>query len=354
MDLRLQKLLRKYQLGDNEAGFKAARVAYRIGFSLADIVDLGLPPWILYMPRFDYNDLIYKLRAGVALRRTGLSPESVAVMLKLYKTSLHNLIEYSHIINPENLRIIVEFILETQIDSLEGLCRKLGGEHHYVATDELAELMGISLDELIRFTLQRNPDDLERLEKIAEAREIYRETDSIAETARRVGAPWGVVKKWVVDLIPEKLDRYASLYEQGFTDKQIAEQLSVTTAAVKSWRRIRSLKPNQDLIKSRHRRQRIVKARKIYEEVKNFSKTAKRVGVSPETIKSWVKDLIPDEPEKPTLQERIAKAQEIYLKTGSIKETEQRVGADRRRVRSWLGDLVPKKETRIQQVREIY
>jgi len=63
---------------------------------------------------------------------------------------------------------------------------------------------------------RRNPDDLERLEKIVEVREIYKETGSLKGLATRFGVSYPTIEEWVAGITPlqqEKSLRQARPFE---------------------------------------------------------------------------------------------------------------------------------------------
>jgi len=138
-----------------------------------------------------------------------------------------------------------------------------------------------NLDERRLFRRRYNPDDLEELEKMVKARDIYRETGSITRACEAVGYTYRKVIKWIDDLIPED--------------------------------------PRKQALK-------------IFLETGSIRETARRVNANERTVKKWIKGLQFVDP-------RLEKAKEAYLTTGSITKTAEHIGVSRQTMRVWLRSL---------------
>ena len=195
---------------------------------------------------------------------------------------------------------------------------------------------------------RRNPDDLETLEKIAKARELYQETGRLVETARQVKAGHMTVRKWLADIeyIDPRIEQAKKIYAETGNIKETARQVSVGWRTVRKWvadliprKRTRKHKPDP----------RIEQAKKIYAETGNIKETARRVGASTKSVRKWVAGIKYVDP-------RIEQAKKIYAETGSITKTAKQVGVTFSTCRKWVKDVTPKKidDPRIEQAKKIY
>ena len=88
--------------------------------------------------------------------------------------------------------------------------------------------------------LRRNPEDLETLEKMAEARELYQETGNVSEVARRLGVGRIVIYSWLEGLDRDEVRQAQSkqahnLYRQGYLKKEISQKLGIGLATIRRW-----------------------------------------------------------------------------------------------------------------------
>lgn len=144
---------------------------------------------------------------------------------------------------------------------------------------------------------RRNPDDLERLDKIAKAREFYRETKNITETANIVGVSRDTIYAWARDLISTDADpRIAEarrLYQGGMIKYvKLARAVGADRGAVKRW--VADLIPNVDPRKE--------EARRVYqEETTNMAEITRKISAQFGAIKrdvviGWLTDLVRHKP----------------------------------------------------------
>lgn len=185
---------------------------------------------------------------------------------------------------------------------------------------------------------RRNPDDLETLEKIAKARRLYQEGVSFREIARRIDVSGHTVRRWVADLIETwvdpRIEEARRLYQEDASITGVVRQLGETGSpasweTIKEW--VKDLVPERESIESRK-----IKARKLYQEgTTNLSKIVRSVGTDFNTVRRWLADLIPD------INPKKVEARRLYLEEGiwSFREIARRVGAGRNTVKRWLADL---------------
>ncbi len=124
---------------------------------------------------------------------------------------------------------------------------------------------------------------------------LYREGLSDAEIARRLFWSTGVVRHWRNDnglpankpRPPQKNHADAeamwSLYKSGLPDKEIAEQLGVSSNYVRDWRFRQGLRANRIRDKQFNRYQ------ELYDEYKNDSEIAALCGVTSSAVRHWRK-----------------------------------------------------------------
>jgi len=194
---------------------------------------------------------------------------------------------------------------------------------------------------------RRNPDDLERLEKIAEATSIYRETRHIGETAKQMGVHRVTIRRWLKEIIKEedpRAEQARKLYETKKNFNEIARQLKAHPAVVRKW--IGSLAVKKEKVDPRRE-----EARRFFLETGDVRATAKKVGVSWPTAKKWTLDLEWQDP-------KIAQTRKIFKETLNISETARQVGVGRPQVRKWVDDLwdlrSKKKLAKIKQAKKLY
>jgi len=189
---------------------------------------------------------------------------------------------------------------------------------------------------------RRNPDDLETLEKIAEARKIYREGVSINEIAHRVRAHKKTINKWIADLKPEvdpRIEQARKLYQQGVSISEISRRLRADRKNVKKW--IEDIDLPVD--------SRIEEARRLYQEGVKISEISRRLPAARQTIKKWIADLIPEE------DPRIEEARRLYQEEDVNKsEISRRLRTHPRSIRKWVADLIKPVDPRIEQAKELY
>jgi len=193
-----------------------------------------------------------------------------------------------------------------------------------------------------RVLKRRNPDDLERLEQITEARRIYKETGSIKETALRVGRYPLLIKKWVSDLeyVDPRIVEARKLYQQGVSLNEIIRRLHTGARQIKEW--IADLIPEVD--------PRIAEARKLYQQGVSLNEMKRRLRTGRLSIKKWIADLIPEKGVDPRIQE----ARKLYRQGVSIIEISRRLRAHNVTVKKWIVDVEQDVDPRIQEARELY
>jgi len=192
---------------------------------------------------------------------------------------------------------------------------------------------------------RRNPDDLERLEKIAEARKLYKKTGSLRRTAKLLGSDRRTIKPLIADLIPEpildpRIEQARELFAEIGNYAEVGRRLGISRTTARKWTiGVEFIDP------------RIQLARSFYSETGSLTKTRKLLdahiigshcgvgGVAgEETIKKWVEDL---RPKALTVDPRITQARQIYRETGRMMEAARKVGVRNRMVREWVADLIP-------------
>lgn len=103
--------------------------------------------------------------------------------------------------------------------------------------------------------------------------------------------------------------------------------------------------------------EKVVAARRIYQETKNLAETARQVGVSTATVRRWVVGLAKEESDL-----KIKQVREYFRKTGNVTKTAQHFGINYRKILKWVADIRAefaklKSEERLkkrQQARQIY
>jgi transposase-like protein len=181
------------------------------------------------------------------------------------------------------------------------------------------------------------PEELERLEKIALARKIYRETGNIRQAARAVNTHHIIVKEWVEDIeyVDPDIEIARKIYRETGNINKAAKAVGRSWQIVKKWvEDIEGFDP------------RIEKARSVYQKTGSIRQAAKATNASRKTVKKWIEDIKYVDP-------RIAKARKIYQKTGKLLETARTVGARFEAVKEWVEDI-DYVDPRIVEARRIY
>jgi len=235
---------------------------------------------------------------------------------------------------------------------------------------------------------RRNPDDLELLEKMAEARELYRQGVDRKQIGKNLRVDYRKLNKWLVDLIPDvdpRIERARELYLQGSYRAQIAKQLSVGEPTLNKW--LADLIPDVDPRIEQARElylqgggkaqimeqlhcgpaklkewlegvvyvdPRIEQARELYRQGIHEAQIRKQVRVGVPALKEWLADLLPD---LDVIDPRIEQVRELYLQGVSRLQIIKRFHAGEKTVNEWLADLLPDPgaiDPRIEQARELY
>ena len=196
--------------------------------------------------------------------------------------------------------------------------------------------------------LQRRNPDLETLEKIAEARKLYRNKVSLSEIVRRLRSDFRTIKGWVKGITPIDDPRRAEarkLYQEGVGLKKIAKQLQAGLSNIKRW--VGDLIPDKPDVDPRR-----AEARKLYQDGVSIKKISRQLRTYHARAQEWVKDLIPD---------RRAVARQLYLEGLRIAEIRRHLktlpGGEKPAfptIQKWIEDLEPPEDPRIQQARELY
>lgn len=176
---------------------------------------------------------------------------------------------------------------------------------------------------------RRNPDDLERLEKMAQAREMYRTSPIVSHIAKSLGVHESTARRWVEDLILERKQgqekfrqRAIELYKIHKSTVKVGEIIGFSQAT--TWELIK------DFLKQRDKQLRI-EARELYLENRNISAIVRQLGVSAPTLRKWLDDLIGVDP-------RIEQAKKLIAEGAVSTKTEiaEQVGASRAAISRWV------------------
>jgi len=148
---------------------------------------------------------------------------------------------------------------------------------------------------------RRNPDDLERLEKIAKAREIYLETQSLRETSRRIGHDTTTVRPWIEDLIPpekrikairyteEDRQRARALYLDIRNIQEVAQRMGINQLTIRKW--TVALRKNYPPIKRKYTEEEKQHVIAVFQRTRSMDLTAEETGVVRSRVQKWTKPL---------------------------------------------------------------
>jgi len=209
---------------------------------------------------------------------------------------------------------------------------------------EIAQRVGVSwltikrwVKDLIPKPQQSSSTDLERLEKIVKARQVYLREGTIEAVKKAVGLDFYTITEILEDLLPERIihtDQYRELYNKGWHDRQIAEYIGVTYTAVTAWRNRNDLPPNAD---------RRIPAYKI-KQMREFCRMgtqqtdiADLLNVSVDSVRKYCKGVevidfdLPRPKKLPRKKSDRPKwrqlARQIYLETKNVEETKRLLDA---------------------------
>jgi len=193
---------------------------------------------------------------------------------------------------------------------------------------------------------RRNPDDLETLEKIAEARRLYQQGVNRYQIGKKLRVDRLTLNKWLEDLMPEKPDvdlrrqQARELYQQGASKNQIMKQFRVGDSLLNIW--LEDLIPEKpDVDPRRHQ------ARELYQQGMSKNQIIKQFRVSGPLLNIWLADLPykkrllrrrnPDDLER---LEKIVEAIELYKIHKSIPKVAQILGAGQTTIHRWIKHLI--------------
>ena len=166
------------------------------------------------------------------------------------------------------------------------------------------------------------------------AREVYLKTLNITAAAKAVGADFNTVKKWIADL--ETPERKKQSYKK---------RAAAARASKKKKREIRRINPD-DL----EQIERIARVREYYLETGSLIQTMRRFKLSYPIAYEWLKDLksINDDER----ENRIKEARHLYLELSSVKKVAKKIGVHPTTIRSWVLDLIKAKKEKYNQEKE--
>jgi len=194
---------------------------------------------------------------------------------------------------------------------------------------------------------RRNPDDLERLEQIARAIELYQKHKSTPKVAKITGISQATIYKWVKYLITpyakkQTLDiqqgeiarvEARKLYRKLRNVNAVAKQLKIHNAKIRAW--VADIELGED--------PRAAEARKIYAETGSLAQTAKDVRAGTKIIKEWVSYTGVDP--------RRARIRELYRQLQNKKAVARELNVGIAKVRIWVADIL---DPRAEEARRIY
>jgi transposase len=123
------------------------------------------------------------------------------------------------------------------------------------------------------------------------------------------------------------------LYEEGMIDREIAEELGVSYAAISQWRRKIKLKAHGKTSLSKKENK---KRMKLYKEGKNDREIAKVVGVNNEAIYKWRRDRdLPSNYYRKLSEEKHKRRLEYYNMGLTDAEIGEKVGKERNTIADW-------------------
>ena len=208
-----------------------------------------------------------------------------------------------------------------------------------------------------RRKIRRHFDRTEPDPRIAEARRIYEESgcnrnETLRQLrAKELGASEKKIKEWVKDIECEdpRIALVRKIYEESCNlNKAVkhlkAKGLGVAWETAREW--VKDIKC-EDRYDSNVYAQKRAAARKLYlKGITNFAEIAREVDVSPNSIKSWLLDLLPKKEKihKPkwSYEQKRAEARKIYKESGcNLSKTEQQLrakgmGASHKIIKRWI------------------
>ena len=177
---------------------------------------------------------------------------------------------------------------------------------------------------------RRNPEDLERLEKIARAWTLYQKYKNISKVAKEMGVGDTTITRWLnlprtktKEITAQRVEKARELFQQGHSQSAIAREMGVSQTAIHQYYK-------RGLLGEKPEDPRAAKVRKMYLQGMKKTHIARDLKVKNKTIDKWLEGL--EDPRK-------TKARELFQRGEGISSIRKILGIDYSKLRKWVDEF---------------